>query len=159
MKSQRKIIVLRPKLKSIVFRVQHSREVLLSSASSRVDATENSQLLAERLHPMQLVWLLILPLAPSVLSQTTNDTLLWGAYRPNLYFGLRPRIPQSLMTGLMWYGTQDYQSIGSECTSSLAFPVVGLYAFQRHDTLVTKGTNSTAIHGRNMIPEKEAFRS
>ncbi|KZV80745.1 glycoside hydrolase [Exidia glandulosa HHB12029] len=39
-----------------------------------------------------------------------NDTLLWGAYRPGLYFGLRPRIPQSLMTGLMWFGTQDYQA-------------------------------------------------
>ena len=74
---------------------------------------------------MQLAWLLILPLAPLVISQTTNDTLLWGAYRPNLYFGLRPRIPQSLMTGLMWYGTQDYQSISSEWTSSSAFPVVG----------------------------------
>lgn len=31
--------------------------------------------------------------------------------RPNLYFGLRPRIPQSLMTGLVWFGTQDYQSV------------------------------------------------
>ena len=28
----------------------------------------------------------------------------------NLYFGLRPRLPQSLMTGLVWFGTQDYQS-------------------------------------------------
>ncbi|KAI0340653.1 glycoside hydrolase [Trametopsis cervina] len=42
----------------------------------------------------------------------TNDTgnLLWGAYRPNLYFGLRPQLPHSLMTGLLWFGTQDYQS-------------------------------------------------
>lgn len=39
-----------------------------------------------------------------------NDTLLWGAYRPGLYFGLRPRIPQSLMTGLIWFGTQDFQA-------------------------------------------------
>jgi mannosyl-oligosaccharide glucosidase len=61
---------------------------------------------------MQLLWLL-LPLT-SVAATQVNDTLLWGAYRPNLYFGLRPRIPQSLMTGLMWFGTHDYQSIGSE---------------------------------------------
>jgi mannosyl-oligosaccharide glucosidase len=62
---------------------------------------------------MRLLWLLI-PLAPAVFSQPANDTqsLLWGPYRPNLYFGLRPRIPQSLMTGLMWFGTQNYQSIG-----------------------------------------------
>ncbi|KAF9466429.1 glycoside hydrolase [Collybia nuda] len=60
---------------------------------------------------MQLGWLLLLSLAHGTLSQRANDTLLWGPYRPNLYFGLRPRIPQSLMTGLMWFGTQDYQSV------------------------------------------------
>ncbi|KAI0362709.1 glycoside hydrolase [Trametes cingulata] len=61
---------------------------------------------------MRLLWLL-LPLAPSVFSKSTNDSesLIWGAYRPGLYFGLRPRIPQSVMTGLAWFGTQDYQSI------------------------------------------------
>ncbi|KAF5386975.1 hypothetical protein D9615_001779 [Tricholomella constricta] len=56
--------------------------------------------------------LTLLSLGLLVLSVDTNDTLLWGPYRPNLYFGLRPRIPQSLMTGLMWFGTHDYQSIG-----------------------------------------------
>ena len=57
--------------------------------------------------------LAVLPLVPTVLSEAVNgsESLLWGAYRPNLYFGLRPRVPQSLMTGLMWFGTQDYQSI------------------------------------------------
>jgi mannosyl-oligosaccharide glucosidase len=30
------------------------------------------------------------------------DQLLWGPYRPNLYLGLRPRIPKSLSLGLMW---------------------------------------------------------
>ncbi|KAI0060895.1 glycoside hydrolase [Artomyces pyxidatus] len=60
---------------------------------------------------MRLLWTL-LPLLPTVFSAPSNgsDSLLWGAYRPNLYFGLRPRIPQSLMTGLIWFGTQDYQS-------------------------------------------------
>ncbi|KAF9009372.1 glycoside hydrolase family 63 protein [Cyathus striatus] len=60
---------------------------------------------------MTLAWLLLVSFAPVVLSQNTNNTLLWGPYRPNLYFGLRPRIPQSLMTGLMWFGTNDYNSI------------------------------------------------
>ncbi|OBZ75646.1 putative mannosyl-oligosaccharide glucosidase [Grifola frondosa] len=61
---------------------------------------------------MRLLWLLI-PLAPTVFAQPSNDSesLFWGTYRPNLYFGLRPRTPQSLMTGLMWFGTQDFQSI------------------------------------------------
>lgn len=65
---------------------------------------------------MQLSLLLLLPFASVVLSHSVNDTLLWGVYRPNLYFGLRPRIPQSLMTGLLWFGTQDYQSVGSGYT-------------------------------------------
>ncbi|KAJ8482276.1 hypothetical protein ONZ51_g5462 [Trametes cubensis] len=61
---------------------------------------------------MRLLWLL-LPLAPSVFAKPGNDSdsLLWGVYRPNLYFGLRPRLPRSVMTGLAWFGTQDFQSI------------------------------------------------
>ncbi|OSD02823.1 glycoside hydrolase family 63 protein [Trametes coccinea BRFM310] len=62
---------------------------------------------------MRLLWLL-LPLAPSVFAQPAgndSESLLWGAYRPQLYFGLRPRLPQSVMTGLAWFGTQDFQSI------------------------------------------------
>ncbi|TFK42937.1 glycoside hydrolase [Crucibulum laeve] len=60
---------------------------------------------------MQLAWILLLPLASQAVAGHANDTLLWGPYRPNLYFGLRPRIPQSLMTGLMWFSTHDYNSI------------------------------------------------
>ncbi|KAH7915973.1 glycoside hydrolase [Hygrophoropsis aurantiaca] len=61
---------------------------------------------------MQLLWLL-LPLIPTVSSNPVNasENLLWGAYRPNLYFGMRPRLPQSVMTGLMWFGTQSFSSI------------------------------------------------
>lgn len=63
---------------------------------------------------MQLLWLLVLllPIAYSTPVNVTDD-LLWGAYRPGLYFGLRPRLPQSLMTGLIWFGTQNYQSLTS----------------------------------------------
>ncbi|KAG8755563.1 Processing alpha glucosidase I [Ceratobasidium sp. 428] len=50
-------------------------------------------------------------LAQETLNATLDDSLLWGTYRPNLYFGLRPRLPQSLMTGLMWFGTQDFKSL------------------------------------------------
>lgn len=35
-------------------------------------------------------------------SPLIDDDLLWGPYRPNLYFGLRPRIPDSLSFGIMW---------------------------------------------------------
>lgn len=39
-----------------------------------------------------------------------TDTL-WGTYRPQLYFGMRPRLPESLLTGLAWFPTNDYQGI------------------------------------------------
>jgi mannosyl-oligosaccharide glucosidase len=41
-------------------------------------------------------------------ARQNNQSLLWGPYRPNLYFGVRPRIPKSLMTGLMWGKIETY---------------------------------------------------
>ncbi|KAG6861740.1 hypothetical protein C0995_012745 [Termitomyces sp. Mi166 len=55
--------------------------------------------------------LVLLGLVQLAFPTEDEKTFLWGPYRPNLYFGLRPRIPNSLMTGLMWFGTHDYQSI------------------------------------------------
>jgi mannosyl-oligosaccharide glucosidase len=45
------------------------------------------------------------------IEKATNDSLLWGPYRPNLYFGVRPRIPKSLMGGLLWSKVEDYSSV------------------------------------------------
>jgi mannosyl-oligosaccharide glucosidase len=60
----------------------------------------------------------ILLSSPAVADQTlidieraSNQSLLWGPYRPNLYFGVRPRIPNSLLMGLMWARVEDYQSV------------------------------------------------
>ena len=64
---------------------------------------------------MQL-FLLLFALSTLVASESLNETdqsLLWGPYRPNLYFGIRPRLPQSLMTGLIWFSTTNYQSVQS----------------------------------------------
>ena len=47
----------------------------------------------------------------SVFSQSSNDTLLWGPYRPNLYFGLRPRAPKSISTGLLWGRVEDFSQV------------------------------------------------
>lgn len=44
-------------------------------------------------------------------AKVSNDTLLWGPYRPNLYFGVRPRIPKSLMTGLLWANVNSFESV------------------------------------------------
>jgi hypothetical protein len=52
--------------------------------------------------------------------KAANESLTWGTYRPNLYFGLKPRIPNSLMTGVMWFGLQDHESARSEFRSGKA---------------------------------------
>lgn len=42
----------------------------------------------------------------------SDSSLLWGPYRSGLYFGLRPRIPRSLLSGLMWFNVDDYGGVG-----------------------------------------------
>lgn len=44
-------------------------------------------------------------------SNNNSSSLLWGPYRPNLYFGVRPRIPKSLTTGLMWGRVDDFRFV------------------------------------------------
>lgn len=36
-----------------------------------------------------------------------TQSLLWGPYRPNVYLGLRPRVPKSVIAGLMWARLED----------------------------------------------------
>ncbi|KAH9946321.1 glycoside hydrolase [Epithele typhae] len=62
---------------------------------------------------MRTLWILLPFVHASAVVAAGNDSdaLFWGTYRPGLYFGLRPKVPQSLMTGLMWFGTHNYQSI------------------------------------------------
>lgn len=40
-------------------------------------------------------------------SSLSDASLLWGAYRSSLYFGVRPRIPRSLLSGLMWFNADS----------------------------------------------------
>ncbi|CAG8974833.1 hypothetical protein HYALB_00000448 [Hymenoscyphus albidus] len=41
----------------------------------------------------------------------TNQSLLWNPYRPNVYFGVRPRIPKSFVGGLMWSKVDNFQDV------------------------------------------------
>ncbi|KAL1187623.1 Alpha-glucosidase 2 [Cardamine amara subsp. amara] len=36
-----------------------------------------------------------------------KESLYWGTYRPQVYFRVRARTPQSLVAGLMWLGAKD----------------------------------------------------
>lgn len=54
-----------------------------------------------------------------VFGTASNDSLLWGPYRPNLYFGIRPRIPQTLSTALLWSRVEDFQTVQQSHSSHL----------------------------------------
>ncbi|CDK28708.1 unnamed protein product [Kuraishia capsulata CBS 1993] len=41
----------------------------------------------------------------------SKDSLLWGPYRSNLYVGVRPRVPRSLLSGLMWFNVDSHAPI------------------------------------------------
>ncbi|KAF4120803.1 mannosyl-oligosaccharide glucosidase [Geosmithia morbida] len=55
------------------------------------------------------------PSSTSILATETerlnNQSLFWGPYKPNLYFGSRPRVPNGLWTALMWGGVETYQQV------------------------------------------------
>ncbi|KAI5924330.1 glycoside hydrolase [Camillea tinctor] len=48
---------------------------------------------------------------PGEIGRLNNQSLLWGPYRPNLYFGVRPRIPKSIATGLLWAKVDNYVQV------------------------------------------------
>jgi mannosyl-oligosaccharide glucosidase len=54
--------------------------------------------------PFSLVAYLFATLA---VAEPIDKALLWGPYRPNLYFGIRPRIPTGPIFGLMWGTTEN----------------------------------------------------
>ena len=45
------------------------------------------------------------------ITRASNQSLLWGPYRPNLYFGVKPRIPESFSSGLMWANVDDFEGV------------------------------------------------
>ncbi|GAA5872836.1 hypothetical protein JCM8547_005716 [Rhodosporidiobolus lusitaniae] len=61
-----------------------------------------------------------------------NSSLLWGTWRPGLYAGMKARLPQSLQTGMMWWGALDWQSFSQprhECDQRDGLT----YHFTEHD--------------------------
>jgi mannosyl-oligosaccharide glucosidase len=60
---------------------------------------------------LALVFTILRPVdATSDGGSSNNASLLWGAYRPNLYMGIRPRMPDSLLLGLMWGKSEEMES-------------------------------------------------
>lgn len=81
---------------------------------------------------MQLLWLALVPVAVflsyfhhffknffdsadhknTIINYESPD--LWGTYRSNLYFGMRTKTPQALMTGLAWSTVDDIEGFSSK---------------------------------------------
>ncbi|PIA19689.1 glycoside hydrolase [Coemansia reversa NRRL 1564] len=62
-----------------------------------------------------------------------DSALQWGTYRPNLYFGTRPRVPHSLLSGLMWFGLDDQQNWRSIRHSCELSDNLDEYGYIRHN--------------------------
>ncbi|KAL9615923.1 MAG: hypothetical protein Q9160_009149 [Pyrenula sp. 1 TL-2023] len=58
---------------------------------------------------------------PLSAADTSDQSLLWGPYRPNLYFGVRPRVPNSLLAGLLWSRVDNYANVQNSMHKSTAF--------------------------------------
>ena len=55
-------------------------------------------------------------------AKTANQSLLWGPYRPNLYFGVRPRLHKSFMGGLMWANVDNLEDVQHSMSTPFSFP-------------------------------------
>ncbi|KAJ1568232.1 hypothetical protein HK096_007179, partial [Nowakowskiella sp. JEL0078] len=42
-----------------------------------------------------------------------NQSLFWGTYRPNIYFGTRTRNENTILTGLAWVGVNAPENLHS----------------------------------------------
>ncbi|KAK9469490.1 glycoside hydrolase [Lipomyces arxii] len=68
-------------------------------------------------------------------ARETNASLKWGPYRPNLYMGIRPRgLPQSFLSGLMWYNVDSYSAIQKTRHSCEQSDEMSGYGWETYDT-------------------------
>ncbi|KAF2728346.1 glycoside hydrolase [Polyplosphaeria fusca] len=83
------------------------------------------------------------------IEKASNESLLWGPYRPNLYFGVRPRIPKSLMGGLMWTRVEDYASVQTNFRHTCEQHELDGYGWDEYD--VRSGGRQTIHDPANRI--------
>ncbi|KAF2471559.1 glycoside hydrolase [Lindgomyces ingoldianus] len=98
-----------------------------------------------------LIWIILTLLASTLISADgialSNASLLWGPYRPNLYLGIRPRVPESLLMGLMWGRLGDRASkLRHTCEQNERMDG---YDWTAYDT--RKGGTQTIRDAENMV--------
>jgi mannosyl-oligosaccharide glucosidase len=62
-----------------------------------------------------------------------NNTLLWGSYRPQNYFGFRPRLPKSVFMGLAWAEVSTFESAITNLRHQCDDRQDVMYKWTRHD--------------------------
>ena len=100
--------------------------------SSRLDSS--SATTSQHLSMMLSSWLWACLMLTTVFAIVTHaESTLWGTYRPQLLFGLRPRMPQTLLTGFMYYSPTSIQ--GGAPTRHLASvnPGPDYFRWKYHD--------------------------
>lgn len=50
----------------------------------------------------------------STIAFVEDPALLWSTYTPQLYFGIKPRLPKSITNGLIWFGLNDWEGLQRE---------------------------------------------
>jgi len=54
----------------------------------------------------------------STIAFVEDPALLWSTYTPQLYFGIKPRLPKSITSGLLWFGLNDWEGLQRELAST-----------------------------------------
>lgn len=57
----------------------------------------------------------------------------WGTYRPQLFFGMRPQVPESLLTGLAWFPNADHRGAERLRHSAADLDGIDSYGWLYHD--------------------------
>ncbi|RCI07673.1 hypothetical protein L249_5754 [Ophiocordyceps polyrhachis-furcata BCC 54312] len=84
------------------------------------------------------------------IGRLNNQSLFWGPYKPNLYFGLRPRTPKALWSGLMWGRVEAFDDIkdGFRYTCEQGSDIHG-YGWDEYDAR-TGGVQTIHDEGNNI---------
>ncbi|KAI1197176.1 family 63 glycoside hydrolase [Nemania serpens] len=92
----------------------------------------------------------------SEIGRLNNQSLLWGPYRPNLYFGVRPRVPSGIAAALSWVKVDNYVDVQGNVryTCEQNEDMAG-YGWEEYDT--RKGGIQTIHDAKNQIDMTTMF--
>lgn len=104
-------------------------------------------------------WLWTCIVLATVLAIVSNaESTLWGTYRPQLLFGLRPRMPKTLLTGFMYYSPASIQGGSPSRHMASVNPGPDSYQWKYHDGR-NFGIQEIVDHEHNYLLETSFVKS